>query len=524
MIYTLAFIAFFILLMAVINFVNLSISRSSSRMKEIGIRKVLGGMRRELIRQFLVESVILSVMATVFGLLLYTLFAPVLSNMLGKEVPGLFALPAIAWLLIPAGSLTIGCLAGAYPAFVLSSLRSVDSLKGRSGTVKENIFLRKALVGFQFATATVVFVGAIIVGQQIRLFFSDRLGYDKEYIVSAQLPRDWTPAGVQKMETVRDMFAGLPAVKEATLSFEIPDGMNSGSVGVYRENGDSAQAVIAETLVTDRHYAAAYQIPMASGVFFNGPGESDANNASRVVINEAACRALGWNNPQDAIGRRLHLFGSQGTLYAVSGVIRDFHFGSMSARIEPSIFVDPRVYNIYRYLSLKLRPGNIPVSIDALQKQWSALLPGAPFEYRFMDNVLQNLYQDELRLKKAASAATLLALVIVLLGVVGLLALSMQKRRKEIAIRKVIGASMRGIIRLFLKEFLPVMGIAGLAAAPLAWWIMPHWLDDYATRIRITPWPFLLAVLGLGLLMSTLIIIQTASAALENPVKSLKAE
>jgi hypothetical protein len=246
MLYTLSWIAFFILLMAVINFVNMSVSRSGSRMKEIGIRKVLGSLRRQLVLQFLTESIMLTGIATAIALVLYWLSAPWFSVMLGKEIPPLSALPGYAWIIIPLFAVFLGCVAGLYPAFMLSSLPSVDSLKGNKGSVRENIGLRKGLVSFQFAMATIVLVGAIIISQQISLFFSDRLGYDKEYVLSAQLPRDWTLKGVQHMETVRNEFSTMPRVKDASLSYERPDGGNIGNIGIFRASSDSAHAIVSQ--------------------------------------------------------------------------------------------------------------------------------------------------------------------------------------------------------------------------------------------------------------------------------------
>ncbi|HXB91010.1 MAG TPA: ABC transporter permease, partial [Puia sp.] len=385
MIYTLTAIAFFILLMAVINFVNLSVSRSTARMKEIGIRKVLGGIRGQLIRQFLTESVVLSVMATLLALALYQAFAPSLAAMLGRNIPALWKLPAFAWIIIGALALVVGVLAGLYPAFVLSSLSSVDSLKGRKGAVKENILFRKILVGFQFGTATFVLVGAIIVSQQIRLFFSDQLGYDKDYVVSAQLPRDWSPRGVQRMESVRQQLARLPQVKDVALSYEIPDGNNSGSIGTWREGSDSTRAIVARTITSDEYYSATYGIPMLTGDFFNKPGENPSQDSTLVVINETAAKAYGWKDPHQALGQRIHLLGFSDRYFTVSGITKDFYFGGMGAPIDPHIFVYVSLFTSYRYFSIKLRPGNIGESMAVLQRQWASLLPGAPFEYKFMD-------------------------------------------------------------------------------------------------------------------------------------------
>lgn len=523
MLYTLSFIAVFILLMAVINFVNLSVAQSNVRMKEIGIRKVLGSLRRQLRWQFLTESVLLAVLAALLALGLYALFAPFVSGMLGKDIPSLVRLPVLAWALIPGFAVVIGLLAGLYPAFLLSSMGSVEVLKGKLAVSDSNIFLRKGLVTFQLVTASVVLIGAIIISQQINLFFSDRLGYNKEYIVAAQLPRDWSPKGVQRMQMMHTAFLNTAGVKDVTLSYEIPNGMNGGNNGAFREGGDSTRAIVAQMLVTDEHYADTYGIPLKAGVFFHGAGESAVQDSLRVVLNETAAKGLGWQIPGDAVGQRIRLFNDPQP-YTVSGVVKDFHFDAMGLAIQPEIFAPVSRFITYRYFSFKLRPGNIGATMAALQRQWSALLPGAAFEYKFMDDYLQANYTNELRLKKAASSATVLALVIVLLGIVGLLSLSVQRRMKEIAIRKVIGASVAGIIRLFLQEYLPVLGIAGLIAAPLAYLIMQHWLDGYATRITITPWPFVIAILSLGLVMGGLVILQTVRAALANPVKSLKAE
>ncbi|HEX9510093.1 MAG TPA: ABC transporter permease [Puia sp.] len=524
MLYTLSFVAFFILAMAVVNFINMSVSRSSSRMKEIGIRKVLGGLRRQLIVQFLAESTLLVLLATGFSLLLYQLFAPWFAGVLGKKIPGLSSLPWYYWVSLPVFVLLLGSVAGLYPAFVLSAMPSVDSLKGGRASVKENILLRKGLVGFQFATATIVFVGALIVSQQISLFFSKELGYDKEFIVSAQLPRNWSLPGVQHMETVRQEFAALPGVKDIALSFEIPNGNNSGSTGMYRLGEDSSRAIVAQRLIADEHYGSTYQIPMTAGSFFHAPGQNAGQDSMRVVINETAARALGWQNPSAAVGQPVKFLGFSGQTFTVSGVTRDFHFGPMGSAIQPYTFVHVSLANMYRYLSFKLRPGNTAERMEELQKKWAALLPGAAFEYQFMDETLARLYSSELQLKKAASTATILASIIVLLGVLGLVSISVQKRTKEIAIRKVIGASVPEIIRLFIREFVPLLLGAGLVASPLAYLIMQRWLNDYVTRITITPWPFALAVICLGAVMALLIALQTVRAALANPVKSLKTE
>jgi ABC-type antimicrobial peptide transport system permease subunit len=523
MLYTLSSVALFILAMAVINFINLSVSRSSSRIKEIGIRKVLGSLRHQLRVQFLTESIVLAAASTLIALVIYQVSRPLFAGMLGSAIPSLWALPAAAWGIIGLFAVVTGWLAGLYPAVLLSSLSSIDALKSKVGTIKENVWMRKGLVGFQFGTATVVFIGAIIIGQQIRLFFSDRLGYDKEYVVSASLPRDWTRNGVRRMETIRDIFRRMPDVRQATISYSIPNGMGFGSIGTYREGTDSVRAVMSDILLTDEQYAAAYGIPMASGDFFSRQGEHGPQDTLRVVLNETAARGLGFPTPAAAIGQRVRLYNAPNA-FTVSGVVRDFHFNVMGAPIQPAVFTHLEQFPVYRYFSFKLRPGNIGTTVEALQKQWATLMPGAPFEYTFMDETLQGIYKSELRLKKAATTATALSFIIVLLGVLGLVSNSVRRRMKEIAIRKVTGASATGIVRLFVRDYLPVLLVAGMVASPVAYWMMRRWLDNYTTRITISVWPFVAAIGCLAAIMVGLIAAQTIRAALANPVKSLKVE
>lgn len=394
MIYALSAIALFILAMAIINFINMSVSRSAARMREIGIRKVLGGLKRQLIIQFLTESIIIVFFATGFAFIMYASTRNLFSSILGTEIPPLNNFPvyfiALPFLFIA----LIGFIAGIYPAFILSSLKSVESLKGKI-TVKENVLLRKSLIAFQFGTAAIAFIGAIIISKQTDLFLSNNLGYNKNYVLSAQVPRDWTQQGANKMENIRNRFSSVPQVKNVSLAYEIPDGNNSGSASVYRFGTDSTQAVTAQALTTDENYLNVYSISLKAGSFFEG----HALDSGKVVLNETAVHALGWKDAADAIGQQIRVPNGP-TIFTVRGVTNDFHFGSMQQKIAPIIFFNVQFATIYRYLSFKLNPGNIPATVDALQKKWSALMPGAPFEYKFMDDTLAQLYKTELQLKK----------------------------------------------------------------------------------------------------------------------------
>jgi len=444
-----------------------------------------------------------------------------ISDILGKNIPSLLDFPlyfiAFPILLV----LFIGFIAGIYPAFVLSSLRSVESLKGKFNSVKENVLLRKSLVAFQFGTAIIAFIGAIIISKQTDLFFSKDLGFNKDYIVSSQVPRNWSAEGVRRMENTRRAFSEVPQVSSATLSFEVPDGNNGGNIAIFKAGSDSTTAVPSQFLMTDEHYAETYGIPMLAGEFFCTNGAF--TDSSKVVINEAALKALGWNGPQEAIGKQVYFQGNPAPAI-IAGVTKNFHFGSMQKTIQPIVFNHVGVTTTFRFLSFKLKPGDMGNTVAALQKKWSVLMPGTPFEYKFMDDTLKKLYKTEIQLKKASYMATALAMIIVLIGVLGLVSLSVQKRTKEIGVRKVLGSSVQGIIVLFLKEFLTVIIIAGIIACPLAYFIMNKWLSDYAYRIELTGYPFVISIIVLAFITALLIGIQTIKTAITNPSKSLRTQ
>lgn len=521
MIYTLSCIALFILSMAIINFVNICIGRSAGRMREMGIRKVLGSLRKQIILQFLIESIVLVMISTFIALIIYLIAKPYFSDVLGKDIPGLFAFPAY---IIPVPfifALLVGALAGLYPALVLSASKSVDSLKGKLSSIKESVLLRKTLVAFQFTIAAVVLTGALIMSQQINLFFSDSLGFTKENVIYAQTSRDWSPKGVQKMEYIRSQLARLPEIHNVSLSYEIPDGHNGGNYMVNRP--EIPGKVISSTgMVCDDGYLDAYKIPLKAGQFF-GSSYTKADS-SKVVINETQAKILGWDNSEDAIGRPMMIWAYSSKPFIIIGVTADFHFGSMRDKVQPITFMSNNYQPIYRYLSMRVKSGDLGSSLAAIQKKWATLMPDTPFEYKFMDDALAMIYTTELQLRKAASIATTLSIIIVLLGVLGLISLSVQKRTKEIGIRKVLGSSINGIIILFMKDFMITVAVAGIVACPLAYLIMTHWLDGYASRINITPMPFIITLGALTILTSLLIGLQTAKAASANPVKSLQVD
>jgi putative ABC transport system permease protein len=519
MLLTLSLVGLFILFMAILNFINLSIGSAGTRIREIGVRKALGGLKQQLAAQFLSESLLLVAVATGLAWLAYPLAQPYFEQIVGKKLPGFADFPPVFVLLPFVVVAVVGLLAGLYPALVLSSMKTVDSLKGKLRSANESLWLRKYLVGFQFGIANLVIVAALVVAAQVNHFFGKNIGYDKEFVVSAQVPRDWTPAGAAKMLTVRDEMAKLPQVRSACLSFEIPNGNNGNSLLVFQAGKDSTSAIICEQLTTDDKYLDTYRIPLVAGKFFEprdaAPGQ--------VVLNERAALALGFPNAESAIGQSVHIMNAA-SRFSIKGVVKDFHFGSMAAEIEPIFILSVNDYPTYRYLSFKIQPENVGESMAVLQQKWAELLPGSAFEYAFMDETLSKIYAAELQLKKSAFAASGLALLIALLGVLGLVSLNLQRRMKEVGVRKVLGASVLGIVGLFLREFLLVLGVAGVLACPLAWYLLCGWLDSYAYRIELSPLVFVGSILGLALVTSVLIGLQSVKTALANPVESLRSE
>lgn len=522
MIGTLAWVAVFILLMAVINFVNLSLGNASTRLREIGVRKALGGLRQQLAAQFLAESLVLILLATVLSLGLYLLFRPGFGSVVGKEIPLLLDLPGGYGGALFGVVLLVGLLAGGYPALHLSAYSSVESLKGKERTAAGGRWFRRGLVTAQFTIAVLVFIGAVFVSRQITFFFDTDLGFEKDALLTiSSLPRDWSPKGVTRMEGARDQLARLPGVGAASLSFEIPNGSAGLNASVYLPEQDSTQAMTMAALTTDENFASTYQITVLSGRYFRA-GASQQDTAG-IVLNEAAARTLGYETPEVAVDKMVRLQGSPQP-FRIVGIIKNFHFGSMHKAIEPMLIRHIQYVPIYRYFSFRLNAGNVRSEIATIEKKWHELFPDAPLEYAFLDQTIEKLYTTELQLEKAAYVATGLSILIMLLGVVGLVALTVSRRTKEVGIRKVLGASITSILGMFLSEYAWMLLIANLLAWPLVYWLLSGWLADYAYHTSITWVPFVQAGVGLAMLSVLIIGLQVVRTALMNPVESLRSE
>ena len=521
MVFTLTIVALFILLMAIVNFVNISIGNSFTRIKEIGVRKMLGSSKGQIIRQFLAESVLISLFSLIVSLILYEIFQPFFGQILNKEILSLRLVSPYFYGICFLLSLSIGLLSGIYPAFVLSSLPSIDSLKGKLKSIKENILFRRLLIISQFTIALFVFVGAVVISKQVDYFFNKDLGFNKESVVTARVPRDWSPAGIAKMETIRNEFARLKEVNEVSISYDIPNGSPGNSNALYKMGQDSTQAVFIQTLTSDEKYAETYQIPLLAGVFFQSKQEN--YQPFKLVLNESASKALGFKEPSDAVGKLIRMHYAPQP-FTITGVTKDFHVGSMHKTITPLFFMNVKDNVFYRFLSFKIQAGNLPESMAKIEHKWKELMPNSIFEYTFMDDTLQKMYQSEVQLKKASFVATILAIIIVLLGILGMVSLSITRRTKELGIRKVLGASSGSIMMLFLKEFVLLMTIAIVISFPLGVLSMNAWLTNYAYQIELNWGIFMSVGFAFCLVIIAFVSFQTYKVAVTNPVKSLRVE
>lgn len=519
MLYLLSAMAAFILLMALINFVNIAVSRASTRLREIGVRKTMGGLRRQLMVQFLSESWLVVLLSAILALGVYELLRPFAMSVLAKPLPTLWELPLMLWPLVLLFVFLIGLLAGIYPALLLSAIPVSRAVKGKWAAEHERKWLRSTLVGIQFALAVLALSGTLVISRQVDLFFGNQLGYSTDHVLTAQLPRDWTSGGVAKMEGIRRQFEQLPEVLSASISYEVMDGRNGGTIRIYREGQDESTAVASQYLSTDENFAQTYGLPLLAGRYLQQ--ENGQADSISIVLNESQLSSLGWKTPQEALGQTVQI-EEDPRRFHVSGIVKDVHFGSMHKKIEASSFVHLNTFHLYRFLSLKLKPGHPASQIDALRSTWTSLLPGAAFEYRFMDEALQSLYRTEIQLKKASAFGTGFSLLMVSLALIGMVALSVQRRMREVGIRKIMGASGLQVIRLFLTEFLPVLLIASVVSIPAGWWLMQGWLDDFAYQVPLNLLSFVGSAVGLIMLSLLVIGLQTLRVGQKKPSDILR--
>lgn len=518
-----ALIALFILGIAGVNYMNLSTAKAATRAREIGIRKVSGANRGLIIRQFLGESVLLAAMATLIGLVLTNLGGvKLLSLMSGKNYSTSGIWHWQDWLLLAGFPVLIGILAGLYPAFFLSAFRPVEVLKGNrmaklasKGGNKTASLLRKSLVVGQFAMSAGLIIATLVVFKQLRFMQQKNLGYDREYVVTLPM---FTRLE-EKFPAMREEFLRQPGVINAGRSSQIPTERLLNSFGQARVGSSKEPVGMGLQFVTvDFDFVSTLGIPMLAGRTFTR--EHAADSTQSYLLNETAAINLGWKEPTDAVGQQITYNNKPGEII---GVMKDFHFESLHQNILPLIFF-PDFDGGYSSISVKLKGDELPQSLAGLESVWKKMAPDLPFSYNFLDATYDRLYAAEQSQAQLFTIFSLLAIFVACLGLFGLAALTTQQRVKEIGIRKVLGASVAGIMALLAKDFIKLVLVAIVVASPLAWYLMKQWLQDFAYRIEMQWWMFVLAgVLAVAIAFLT-ISFQSIKAALANPVKSLRSE
>jgi len=515
-VYIFSAVALFILLIACINFMNLTTARSANRAKEVGIRKVLGTEKKNLISQFLTESTLLGVLSLILGILGAYLALPLFNDVADKSmsIQVLFS-PMILPLLI-ALPVIVGLLAGSYPAFYLSGFRPIEVLKGKLKLGSKNGGLRSLLVVIQFATSIILIIGTIVIYRQLNYIQTKNLGFNKDQVL---IIND-AYALNKNIDAFKNEVLQMPGVISGTLSSFLPVSNSSRNDNSYSKEAvmDSKNGINMQTWTVDYDYLKTMGISLAKGRNFSKEFGTDS---SAVIINETTAKFLAYDDP---IGKKIYsAFDNPATPreYTIIGVAKNFNYESLHTTVGPLTFLLGRSRGL---ASFKVKADNIPSLLKNVEAKWKQMAPSMPFSYRFLDESFAEMYRAEQRVGKIALTFAVLAILIACLGLFGLVTFIAEQRTKEIGIRKVLGASVNGIVGLLSKDFVKLVLIAFIISAPFAWWAMNKWLEDFAYRIHITWWIFILAAfIALAIALFT-VSVQAIKAAIANPVKSLRTE
>ncbi len=510
-VYIFSLIAVFILVIACINFINLTTARSAERAKEVGIRKVVGAARFQLTKQFLSESILICIIAFLLAVLLCGLLLPLFNQLSGKIVSaGIFSQVSYLIMLFLT-AICIGIVAGIYPALVLSSFKPIAVLKGRFVSGNRGLILRKGLVIAQFTISIALIIGTIVVYAQLKYMRNQDLGFTKEQMMVIDTHGD------THREAFKNEISTAPGVLSTALSSSVPgSGYPRALCQIENKKGDMQTTGI-DLYFVDFNYMPQYKMKVIAGRVFSIDFGTDTTKA--MILNEAAVKMLGYSSPQEAIGRRFSQWGRDGK---VIGVVKDFHYRSLQQEIQPlSMRIEPGGCD---QVSVSLSTRNVHATIAAIQSKWEQLIPYRPFSYYFLDEAFDKQYRSEDRFGSLFLNFAALAIFISCLGLLGLASYSTLQRTKEIGIRKVLGASVPGIINLLSKEFLKLVVIAFIIASPVAWFVMHNWLQDFAYRIFISWWVFAMAGVAAVLIALITVSFQAVKAAVANPVKSLRTE
>ncbi|UZR94409.1 ABC transporter permease [Chondrinema litorale] len=515
-IYIFSAIAAFILIIACINFMNLSTARSANRAKEVGVRKVMGSYRRQLIWQFLTESVIISIIAFIIASVSVPFLLDAFNEISGKEMTINYFEQYDMLLYLFAGAVFTGILAGSYPAFFLSSFTPAKVLKGNIRSGAKSGMLRSILVIFQFGISIILIVGTMIVYNQLEYIQSKNLGYNKEQVLILE---NTYVLGRENVQSLKNELLQNSAVKAATITADIPiNGANNNTAYFPGNDPKSDQTTVLSQFNVDFDFIKAMGIDIIEGRDFNIENAADSNS---LVVNEATVKHFGWTDP---IGQEIGTFISDDgevKIFKVIGVAKNFHFESLRQNIRPLVI---QIGSWQNRIAVRYEAGKTKDVIDEIEGKWKRLAPGQPFNYTFMDESFAKNYEQEQKVGKLFGIFAGLAIFIACLGLFGLASFTAEQRTKEIGIRKVLGASVVSIIVLLSKEFGKLLIIAFVIASPLAWYIMHLWLRDFAFKTDITPITFVVAgAIAFSIAWVTMSY-QSLKAAIAKPVKSLKAE
>ncbi len=517
-VYVFTGIALFILLIACFNFTNLSTARSVSRAKEVGLRKVVGAERRQLIGQFLGETTLLAVIALILAVIIAAIALPVFNQLSQRELSILDGNNYGLLFLLVALVLFVGLLAGIYPATVLSSFKPVEVLKGKFQKSFKGIAFRKVLVTFQFAISIALVAGTILVFKQLQFLQTKKLGFDKDNVAIITLPRDTDSAKLQslKLSLLNDPSVTSVAAASSVPSANIPVNLvNDGSIDLKKSSS-------MQMLFTDNDFIRTMKMKIVAGRDFTGSHATDKSEG--FVLNEEAVKKLGWQNAEQAIGKTFQWVQPNVVLKAgkIIGVVQDFNITPLKSPVQPLVmhYFPGR----FQYLYVRFNGSNGSNAVDAAGEKFKALYPNQFFEYNFLDETLNALYASEKKLSKIFGYFSFLAILIACLGILGLSLYSIQQRIKEIGIRKVLGANVMSITSELMKEFFKPVLIAAVIATPVAWYGMSKWLEEFAYRIQINWMVFVFSAFIVFAIAILTMSFQAIKAAKANPVKNLRTE
>jgi len=511
-------IAFLILVIACINYMNLATAQSARRSREVGMRKVLGAQRLQLIKQFMGESILLTLMAMFISLVSVELLLPAFSSLVGKQVDFGYGQNLIFLAVFFLITMVVGILASLYPALFLSRHQPIKTLKSMKESVKASfgqVFLKRSLVVVQFVVSILLIVCTLVIAQQLRYMKNAHLGFDKEYMLVVPIQSD---TGRKQHETIKNELLTQPGIIGATACLRAP--ISGTAIVTYGriEGASREQAFLIYHNFVDTDYVDNFGIEMVAGRNFSREYSTDLKEA--FIINEATFRKSGFTSAEEAIGKRfLTGMGLQGKII---GVMKDFHISSFHQEIEPMLLsYDPEYF---WEMSVKIKSTDVPSSIASIEKTFKKFIPEYPFDYSFLDEDIQSLYQGEEQIGRIIRTFSIIAILIACMGLFGLADFAAQRRTKEIGIRKVMGATASNIILLLSTDFTKWVLLANILAWPVAYYAMNRWLLGFAYRTSIGFWPFILGAFFTFAIAMITVSYQAIKSALANPMESLRYE